>query len=447
MTHPFVPTHSPYGTVCRFVVQRYFDGWLIYRRRLGRRVPKYVRKAFRKYLKCGDPTNGFSVLACPSQHYSRYVAYRCKGRGFCTYCLLIRQRTLARQLIDRVIGNVPVRHAVLCFPPALRYVIGYDKELLSGAFAVLAEAVFNHQRRLAAELFGIPQERIHPGGAEVAHRASANLETNHHIHGLFPDGLFIERPDGTLEFRSLPPPSEEQIAAIAHDACVAFCEVLKRRGFWETSTQSTDSVEGWLTLPKRSRRVTKFFGQAAKDAEGGVAPIGGAYAFHVFIGNAFEVEERPQLEQLVNYILAPPFLDHQLSLDDRGNVVLELKRARHNGTERIVLEPYEFLDRLADLVSRPNANAVRYFGVYAPRARLRKLAIALKVGDPGPLRAPTGPQLCPICGKELLCVADVRGARGTPTAVPPDTPATESPRDQDRLGGRTTYDRQGRLFG
>lgn len=446
MTRSLVPSHSPYGTVCQFVVQHHFEGWLIYRKRLNRWVPKYVRKAFRKYLKCGNPDHGFSVLACPSQHYSRYVAYRCKGRGFCTYCLLIRQRTLAHQLIERVIGNVPVRHAVLCFPPALRFVIGYDRSLLDGCFAVLAQAMFNHQRRQAAERFGVPVERIHPGCAEVTHRASANLATNHHVHGIFPDGVFIEREDGTLEFRRLPPLSEGEIAAVAHDACVAFCAVLKRRGFWKTTSLSTDSVDGLLTLPKRRGQSTKFFGQAAKDAQGGVAPVGGAYAFHLFVGNAIEVEERPQLEQLVNYILAPPFYDHQLSLDDQGNVVLQLKRARHSGTSQVVLDPFEFLDRLAELVSRPKANTVRYFGIYAPRAPLRRQAVALRVGDSGPARVTTGATLCPICGKALRVVIEVKGDSGMPDAVPPDTPETGTPHGQDRIEGVTQDDGQGRLF-
>ena len=447
MTHSLVPSHSPYGTVCHFVVQHKFDDWLIYRRRLGRRVPKYVRKAFRQYLKCGDPIHGFSVLACPTLHYSRYVAFRCKGRGFCTYCLLIRQRTLVYQVIERVIGNVPVRHAVLCFPPVLRFIIGYDKVLLDGAFAVLAEAMFNHQRRRAVELFNIPWERIHPGCVEVAHRSSASLATNHHVHGIFPDGVFVKLEDGKLKFVRLPPLSEAHIAAIAHEACVAFTGVLKRRGFWKTKSLSADGVEGLLTLPKRPSRPTKFFGQAAKDAEGGVAPIGGAYAFHLFVGNAIEVEERPQLEQLVNYIFAPPFLDHQVSRDDRGNVVLQLKRPRHDGTMQEVMEPFEFLDRLADLIPRPNANTVRYYGVYAPRSPLRKQAIALRVGNRGPPRTRRGPPTCPICGKELRVVAEVKGTRGTPDAIPPDTPESGSPRDQDRIYVRPTYGRQGRLFG
>lgn len=448
MTRSFVPSHAPYGTVGHALVQHHLVAWLIHRKRIKRHVPRYVRDAFRKFLKCGDPEHGFTVLACPSEHFSRYVASRCKGRGFCAFCLLIRQRELGQRLINRVIGNVPVRHAVLCFPPALRYVIGYDEALLTGGFSVLAEAMFNHQRRKAAQLFGVPWDRIHPGCAEVAHRASASLDTNHHVHGIFPDGVFIEREDGSLEFCRLPLPTEDEIAAVAHEACVAFCAVLNRRGFWQTTSQSSAIVEGILALPKRAGKPTKFFGQAAKDSEGGVAPRDGAYAFHLFLGNAIEVEERPQLRHLVDYILAPPFYDYQLSLNTQGDVVLQLKRPRHDGTTHIVFKPFEFLDRLAELVPRPNANTVRYYGIYAPRARLRKHAVALRVGDADPMTHVTaGVMVCPLCGKKLRRVSEVKGDRGTTERVPPDTPGTPTPRGQDRIEGVTPYDEQGRLFG
>src|SRR5687767_14657022 len=124
MTRSFVPCHAPQGTVAHALVQGHLEDWLEYRKRTGRRVPKYVRAELRDYLRCGDPELGFRTLACPAGHYSRYVADCCKGRGFCPYCLTIRQRELGRRLIERVIGNVPVRHTVLCFPPQLRYVVG-----------------------------------------------------------------------------------------------------------------------------------------------------------------------------------------------------------------------------------------------------------------------------------------------------------------------------------
>lgn len=441
MTHPSIPSQAPYGTVLWAFIQLHLEAWLIYRKGF-KFVPRYVVEAFKKFLECGDPVRGFVVLECPNQHTSRYVVYRCKGRGFCVRCILIRQRELGAQLIRRIIGNVPVRHLVLCFPPAFRFILGYDKELLNAGFRALSVAMFNHQRHAAMREFGVPWDRIHPGCVEVAHRASGTLVTNHHVHGIFPNGVFIERDGGSLEFAKLPRPSDADIAAIAHEACVSFCTALKRRGFWETTATSPDGVEGVLSLPGTRPHRLKFFGQAAKDGEGGVAPVNGAYAFHLYIGNAIEVEDRPQLQHLVDYILAPPFLDNQTAVNDEGNFVLKLKRTRRDKATEVELEPNDALDRLAELIPRPRANAVRYYGVYAPRARLRKQAIALRIGDPGPARVTNGPRLCPICGEALRVIHKVI----RPDTVPPDTPVTSTPRGQDRIERRTSNEGQGRLF-
>lgn len=448
MTRSSVPCHAPQGTLVHAIVQAHFEAWLEYRKRVGRTIPKYVEREFRNYLECGDPEYGFTILACPGGHYSRYVAGRCKGRGFCGYCLTIRQRELAEHLVERVVGNVPVRHVVLCFPPQLRRVLVYDEALLNGGFAVLAEAIFAYQRRKAAELFEVPEERIYPGGAEASHRVSATLEANHHFHGIFPDGVFLQlEPGSDIVFRRLPPPTEDDIARIAHEACLAFCKVLKARGFWETTSTSLDTVEGELKLPKRKACRVKFFGQAAKDSEGGVAPRDGAYAFHLFVGNVIEVEDRPQLEALVNYILAPPFKDGQVELDEDRNVVLWLKRERHDGTPRVVLTPYEFLDRLAGLVPRRRINTVRYYGIYAPRARHRKAAISVRLkGYPTFARCEPGLMVCPICSRRLRVVAEFKGRRRRAESIPPDTPQTVTRRGKDRTGQVTSDDGQGRLF-
>jgi hypothetical protein len=44
---------------------------------------------------------------------------------------------------------------------------------------------------------------------------------------------------------------------------------------------------------------------------------------------------------------------------------------RRSGQTHLVLSPLAFLRRLAALVPPPRANLVRYFGVFAPNARLR----------------------------------------------------------------------------
>jgi Putative transposase len=54
-----------------------------------------------------------------------------------------------------------------------------------------------------------------------------------------------------------------------------------------------------------------------------------------------------------------------------GQVVLKLKTAYRNGTTPIVMEPMEFMQRLAALAPRPRLHLIRFHGVLAPNAKLR----------------------------------------------------------------------------
>ena len=70
-----------------------------------------------------------------------------------------------------------------------------------------------------------------------------------------------------------------------------------------------------------------------------------------------------------------------------GRVVYGFKRPWRDGTDRVILEPEEFIARLAALVPRPQAHTVRYSGVLAPAARWRSATVpsngaALAPGSP-----------------------------------------------------------------
>ena len=57
----------------------------------------------------------------------------------------------------------------------------------------------------------------------------------------------------------------------------------------------------------------------------------------------------------------------------------------------IELSPFEFLDRLADLIPQPRKHRHRYHGVFAPNHKLRRAVTALAVGNVGKRRdAATG---------------------------------------------------------
>ena len=52
-----------------------------------------------------------------------------------------------------------------------------------------------------------------------------------------------------------------------------------------------------------------------------------------------------------------------------------LKNTYDNGTSHIALEPLDLLSRLASLVPRPRVNLTRFFGVFAPHFKYRKLVV------------------------------------------------------------------------
>ena len=61
----------------------------------------------------------------------------------------------------------------------------------------------------------------------------------------------------------------------------------------------------------------------------------------------------------------------RLDLTAQGQVRYRLKTAYRDGTTHIVLEPLDFIARLAALVPPPRVHLTRYHGVFAAHAALR----------------------------------------------------------------------------
>jgi len=73
--------------------------------------------------------------------------------------------------------------------------------------------------------------------------------------------------------------------------------------------------------------------------------------------------------QLCRYITRPAIANERLKRNRAGQVVLQLKSPYKDGTTHIVLEPLEFMERLAALVPRPRLHLIRFHGVLAPNAK------------------------------------------------------------------------------
>ena len=109
------------------------------------------------------------------------------------------------------------------------------------------------------------------------------------------------------------------------------------------------------------------------------------------------------LEHLLRYCARPPFALERLSLirDADGRIIrIRYVLPRHKaanwvgpsrsrkstrpGANGVVdLSPFEFLDRLADLVPPPRKHRHRYHGVFAPNHKLRRAVTSLAIGNVG----------------------------------------------------------------
>jgi hypothetical protein len=84
-----------------------------------------------------------------------------------------------------------------------------------------------------------------------------------------------------------------------------------------------------------------------------------------------EADQREKLERLARYVSRPPVSVERLSLTAQGHVRYRLKTAYRDGTTDIVVEPLDFIARLAALVPPPRVHLTRYHGVFAANAALR----------------------------------------------------------------------------
>jgi hypothetical protein len=159
------------------------------------------------------------------------------------------------------------------------------------------------------------------------------------------------------------------------------------------------------------RRVIRWFGLARLlDAAAAADMLGWANSgFSIDASVRITLLDRDvpryfrSLEHLLRYCARPPFALERLSVNrspdgriTRIRYVLPRHKAanwvgpgrgrksRRPGANGIVeLSPFEFLDRLADLVPPPRKHRHRYHGVFAPNHTLRPAVTALAIGNIG----------------------------------------------------------------
>ena len=362
---------EPEKTVLYAIVRDHLETFLAEPRgRDGDGYPAFLEREFRRYLHCGLLAHGFARLRCPDCGFERLVAFSCKGR-LCPSCTGRRMADQAASLVDDLLPEAPYRQWVLTFPWPLRFRLAVDRTLFGRLLGVSLRTLFAWQRRRGRAL-GIRDGEI--GSVSFVQRFGGALNLNPHVHSLLPDGLFVPADEGTsaLTFVPLPAPTPADIEALTFRIARRLTDVVERFSADDAETQAVlESTAAALRealataleppLPRLGREL-----DPPAMSEALCAKIAG---FTLHAARVVDAHDRDALQSLCRYGLRAPFSQQRLSRQEDGRVLYHLRRPWPNagGASDLVLDPCEFLRRLAALVPAPYAHLVRYHGVFAGR--------------------------------------------------------------------------------
>ena len=153
----------------------------------GRVFPRYVRKEFEGYLKCGILDHGFMQLICDDCPKTHLIAFSCKMRGFCPSCGARRMCQTSAYLVDRVLPYIPYRQYVVSFPFAMRYWLSSKPRLTTAVVGIINSAISNFIKRRAKDA---GYSGVQSGAVTFLQRFGGFLNLNLHAHILVMDGFY-----------------------------------------------------------------------------------------------------------------------------------------------------------------------------------------------------------------------------------------------------------------
>ena len=388
----------------------------------GRGLPTYVRQEFERYLDCGILANGFARVRCGDCGYDSVVGFSCRGRGFCPSCMGRRMADTAAHWVDHVLPPVPIRQWVLSFPREIRYILMRDSTLLTRAHDLFIQELLRYyNRQLLFIREGVEpgdwryrkrlpwKAETHGGALTAIQRFGSSLNANPHLHTLSLDGVYVEIPEtGKLHFVETPPPEREDLEQVLSRTKQRVERMLERAGALlagsraEGGNLAAEPADPSLMdeLQAASIQERKGPGEPWKRVEVPDRQKGRPYipndkpftaeqdGWSIHAGVALDGRDREKLERVSRYLLRPAFAEERLYRRPDGKVEYSLRKPRWDGGTRVVLEPLDFLAKLAALVPPPRSHTVRYSGVLAPHHRFRS-----RVVPPERPAAPT-PEAC-----------------------------------------------------
>jgi hypothetical protein len=364
---------EPEKSVLHEVVRENLETFLAQTREDGRGLPRHVENELRKYIACGQLSEGFTRVVCRACGDELFVAFSCKGRAFCPSCCSRRMHESAALLVQWVLPTVPYRQWVLSYPRKLRLLLVRNQAAASESTRIFVREVFRWQRKKARRR-GLSKPEV--GAVCFNQFFGSKVNLHFHHHAVLPDGVFVEA-DGKVCFEKLARPERADLEAILERVVAKTLAMARRRGLLDEehppdalaslqleAVQASLPLPVWPTPPKGLSAFLEGFSLEA--------------------GSHVHANDRDGLEHLLRYALRPPLALSRLSLASDGRVLLRLKRPTHDGTREVAFTPMQLLRRLAAIVPPARWNQTRYFGVFASRAKLRQKVVPTPASSPSP---------------------------------------------------------------
>ena len=391
-----------------------------------KRLPAFVREEFDAFLDCGILSKGFLRLRCEKCGNEKLVAFSCKKRGFCPSCGGRRMADTAAHLVDNVFPVRPVRQWVLSFPYNLRYLFAYNAKALHQALQVMIRVIRRYYlnkgkiergergrkskkgnkskvesgaNKVSGKVSGNAEAGAETGAVTLIQRFGGSVNLNVHMHVLFLDGVF-GADDGA--WTGVPAPTDEEVAEIILKIRQRVFRSLEKSGYIKGFDVNFDTDElyneqnGFAELLIGSIRGVKCFGEGSARGRkigtvGATCTTGVGHwvelrgnrcaykdGFSLHANVCIPARDREGLEHLCRYIARPPIANERLSLNHEGNILYKLKRPWNDGSTHVKFTPEEMIGRLISLVPPPRIHLIRFFGVLAPNAKMRKLVVPAK---------------------------------------------------------------------
>lgn len=292
----------------------------------------------------------------------------------------------AMHIVDRVLPAVPLRQWVLSVPYELRPLLAADPAVLT----LTSRVFFEELRRWYRGASGIDADgdlRIETGAITFVHRGGGSLNLHTHLHVIAADGVWRCETDGsTPGFIPTRPPTRADMEGVLVRVARRVAAGIERTDDGSAKVnealaacQRAASTRGTFGAV-RDEGTTKASAEVDTDearfdrrpSKNQVGILGGFNLHASVVIGAGDVEGR---ERLLRYVARPMVVGERVTELEDGRVAWRLKRPGSRGETHRIMEPMEFMARLAGLVPPPRIPQTRYHGALAPNSPWRAAVI------------------------------------------------------------------------